>query len=239
MGAAEQPGPNVDTAEVDKFDSVAHDWWNPDGHFRPLHDLNPVRLGFVQQHVSLADCAALDVGCGGGLLSEAMAACGAKVTGIDLSAAALAVAREHADGGSLAVDYLETTVESHADTVSERYDVVTCMEMLEHVPDPTSVLLASARCLRPGGYLFASTLNRTPKSFLLGIVTAEYVLGLLPKGTHRYASFIRPSEMRRWGRSANLQMCSAAGLAYDPFQRSAKLVDDVSVNYVMAFRKPQ
>ncbi len=228
---------NVDAAEIAKFDAVASDWWDADGSFRPLHDLNPVRLAFVQQHVEVARARVLDVGCGGGLLSEAMAGEGGSVLGIDASSGAIRAASAQAQSSGSGASYGQTTVEAVVAESPANFDVVTCMEMLEHVPDPAAVVAACAACLKPGGWLVASTLNRTFKAFALGIVAAEHVLQLLPKGTHEYARFIRPSELGRWARASGLSMVSVAGLDYDPLRRHAELRADVSVNYLAAFQK--
>ncbi len=229
---------NVDAAELERFGALAATWWDPEGPMKPLHDLNPVRLAFVQQHATLAGIDALDVGCGGGLLSEAMARAGARVSALDLAAPLLDVAQLHASANGLAIDYRRQPVEVHAAEHVGRYDVVTCMEMLEHVPDPAAVVAACAALLKPDGVLCVSTLNRTGKAFALGIVAAEYVLGLLPRGTHEYAKFIRPSELDRWARAAGLELLDLRGLRYDPLRRRASLADDVDINYLMAFRKP-
>lgn len=228
---------NADSAELERFGRLAAGWWDPEGPMKPLHDLNPVRLTFVQQHAALDQVDALDVGCGGGLLSEAMARAGARVTGLDLAAPLLDVAHLHASANGLAIDYRLQPVEDHARDHAGRYDLVTCMEMLEHVPEPAAIIAACASLLKPGGVLCVSTLNRTAKAFALGIVAAEYVLGLLPRGTHEYAKFIRPSELDRWARAAGLELLDLRGLAYDPLCRRARLVDNVGINYLMALRK--
>ncbi len=229
---------NVDAAELERFGALAAAWWDPDGPMKPLHDLNPVRLAFVQQHAVLAGVDALDVGCGGGLLSEAMARAGARVTALDLAAPLLDLAQLHASANGLAIDYRRQPVEAHAVEQGARYDLVTCMEMLEHVPDPAAVVAACADLLKPGGVLCVSTLNRTAKAFALGIVAAEYVLGLLPRGTHEYAKFIRPSELDRWARATGLELLDLRGLRYDPLRRRAWLAGDVDINYLMSLRKP-
>ena len=228
---------NVDHRELAKFNAMAATWWDPDGDFRPLHDLNPVRLAFIAQHAPLAGAQVLDVGCGGGLLSEAMAVAGARVTGLDLAEDALTVARAHAAEAGVAVDYQLAEVGTCVADRAGTFDVVTCLEMLEHVPDPEAVIAACAQALRPGGHLFLSTLNRTVRSFALGIVAAEYVLGLVPRGTHEYGRFIRPSELARAARSSGLDLVSLRGLTYNPYLRRAALTDDVAVNYIACFQR--
>jgi 2-polyprenyl-6-hydroxyphenyl methylase / 3-demethylubiquinone-9 3-methyltransferase len=225
--------PNVDPREVAKFDDLAHRWWDPEGEFKPLHDINPLRLDYVERRAPLADARVLDVGCGGGILAEAMARRGAKVTGIDMAEAPLEVARLHLLESGLEVDYRQVPVEQLADEMPGAFDVVTCMEMLEHVPDPASVVAACARLVRPGGHVFFSTINRNPRSFLFAIVGAEYLLRLLPRGTHEYARFIRPSELTRWVRAASLETRHMGGLGYNPLTREYRLDDDVQVNYLM------
>ena len=229
---------NVDPAEIQRFGMLAHRWWDPDGESRPLHDLNPVRLAYVRDRVRLAGARALDVGCGGGLLSEALAREGAIVTGIDLSPDVLAVARMHLHESGLEVDYRDTSAEALAAEAPGRFDVVTCMEVLEHVPDPASMLAACAALLKPGGMLFASTLNRTGKAFALAIVGAEYVLGLLPRGTHDYAKFIRPSELSRMLREAGMEVADVRGLSFSPLTRRASLTSDCSINYLLHATRP-
>jgi 2-polyprenyl-6-hydroxyphenyl methylase/3-demethylubiquinone-9 3-methyltransferase len=230
---------NADPAEVGKFDALASRWWDPHGDFKPLHQLNPVRLAFVAERVELAGASVLDVGCGGGILSESLARAGAKVTGIDMADNVLTVARLHQQVSNLPdIRYAHSSAEQLAATETGRYDVVTCMEVLEHVPDPVSLIGACARLARPGGNLFFSTLNRTPKAYLLAILGAEYVLSMLPKGTHEYAKFIRPSELRRWGAGAGLDFAAIAGLTFSPLNQHFSLTDDVGVNYLMHFRVP-
>jgi 2-polyprenyl-6-hydroxyphenyl methylase/3-demethylubiquinone-9 3-methyltransferase len=229
---------NVDPAEIARFEATASRWWDPDGEMRPLHDLNPVRLGYVERHAQLADRAAVDVGCGGGLLAEAMARKGARVVGLDMAEDLLEVARLHALESATQVDYRLEPAELHARDHAGSYDVVTCMEMLEHVPDPAAVVAALATLAKPGGHVFVSTLNRTPRAYALAILGAEYVLRLLPAGTHTYAKFIKPSELAAWAREAGLVTADIAGLQYDPFTRAARLNDDAAVNYLMHFRKP-
>jgi 2-polyprenyl-6-hydroxyphenyl methylase/3-demethylubiquinone-9 3-methyltransferase len=228
---------NASQAELDKFGALAARWWDPDGDSRPLHDLNPVRLAYVRERAMLRGVEALDVGCGGGLLSEAMAREGAKVTAIDLAPPLLEVARLHQFESGLTVDYREISAEALADQHGGRFDVVTCMEMLEHVPDPASVIEACARLLAPGGRLFLSTLNRTPQAFALAIVGAEYVMRLLPRGTHHYAQFIRPSELDFWLRRAGLELEDVSGLHYEPFTRRAWRGGSTAVNYLACARK--
>jgi 2-polyprenyl-6-hydroxyphenyl methylase/3-demethylubiquinone-9 3-methyltransferase len=228
---------NVDPAEIARFAAAASRWWDPQGEMRPLHDLNPVRLQYVERAGPLAGRKVLDVGCGGGLLAEAMARKGAKVTALDLGEDLLQVARLHALEAGVEVEYVLEAAEEHAAAHAGHYDVVTCMEMLEHVPDPTSVLEAIGRLVRPGGHVFVSTLNRTPKAYALAIVGAEYVLRLLAPGTHTYEKFIKPSELKRWAGDAGLSVTDIAGLDYDPFTRKAALTGDASVNYLMHLRR--
>jgi 2-polyprenyl-6-hydroxyphenyl methylase / 3-demethylubiquinone-9 3-methyltransferase len=225
--------PNMDPHEVAKFDDLAHRWWDPQGEFRPLHEINPLRLDYVERRAPLADARVLDVGCGGGILAESMARRGAQVTGIDMAAAPLDVARMHLLESGLEVDYRQVPVEALAEEMHGAFDVVTCMEMLEHVPDPASVVDACARLVRPGGHVFFSTINRNPKSFLFAIVGAEYLLRLLPRGTHEYARFIRPSELTAWARAAGLETRHIGGLGYNPLTGEYRLVADVQVNYLM------
>jgi 2-polyprenyl-6-hydroxyphenyl methylase/3-demethylubiquinone-9 3-methyltransferase len=228
---------NVDTAELARFAAVAQRWWDPQGEMRPLHDLNPVRLAYVEQASSLKGCRIVDVGCGGGLLSEAMAQRGASVTGLDLSPELLEVARQHARDSGVTIDYRLEAAEQHASERPQGYDVVTCMEMLEHVPDPAAIVGALADLVREGGPVIVSTINRTPRAYALAVVGAEYVLRLLPRGTHSYEKFIRPSELAAWARAAGLDVVDVAGLDYDPFTRHARLVSDARVNYLMLLRK--
>lgn len=229
---------NVSQAELDKFGALARRWWDPQGPQRPLHELNPARLGYVAGRVSLAGARVLDVGCGGGLLSEAMAASGARVTALDLAPELIEVARLHLLESGLDVDYRLQSVESLADEAPASFDAITCMEMLEHVPDPGSVLRACARLLKPGGVLLLSTLNRTPAAFALAIVGAEYVARLLPRGTHDYKQFIKPSELGAWLRAADLQLQDVSGLAYDPLRRKAWVGGPTAVNYLASAVKP-
>jgi 2-polyprenyl-6-hydroxyphenyl methylase/3-demethylubiquinone-9 3-methyltransferase len=231
--------PNADPQELEKFGELAHKWWDAEGDFKPLHRINPLRLDWIDRRAPLAGKAVLDVGCGGGILAESMARRGAKVLGIDLSPKPLKVARLHAmEAGVAGLDYREVAVEALAAERPAGFDVVTCMEMLEHVPDPASVVAACAALARPGGWVFFSTLNRNPKSFLFAIVGAEHVLKLLPKGTHEYAKFIRPSELAGFARAAGLEVAELAGMGYNPLAQRYALSDDTSVNYLVACRRP-
>jgi 2-polyprenyl-6-hydroxyphenyl methylase/3-demethylubiquinone-9 3-methyltransferase len=220
---------NADPAELAKFSALAHRWWDPQGEFRPLHDINPLRLDWIAQHASLGGARVLDVGCGGGILAEAMAKRGARVTGIDLSEKALRVAQLHLLESKLEIRYEMAAAEDFAG----EFDVVTCMELLEHVPDPSRMVAACARLVRPGGQVFFSTINRNPKSYLFAVVGAEYVLGLLPKGTHDYARFIKPSELARWTRAAGLRTDELIGMTYNPITRRYRLEGDCDVNYLV------
>jgi 2-polyprenyl-6-hydroxyphenyl methylase/3-demethylubiquinone-9 3-methyltransferase len=228
---------NHDPAELARFDSAAQRWWDPQGEFKPLHALNPVRLAYMQGRADLAGKRVLDVGCGGGLLSEAMARLGANVTGIDLAPLTVEVAELHALSSGLMIEYVRESAETHALKRPGEYDVVTCMEMLEHVPDPGSVLRALSTLVKPDGVVFLSTLNRNIKSYLLSIVGAEYVLNLLPRGTHTYERFIKPSELARWARAVDLELEDLSGLAYDPIANVARLSGSVDVNYLACFRR--
>jgi 2-polyprenyl-6-hydroxyphenyl methylase / 3-demethylubiquinone-9 3-methyltransferase len=231
---------NVDAQELAKFSELAHRWWDPESEFRPLHQINPLRLDWIDQQVNLVGKKALDVGCGGGILAESMARRAGHVTGIDLAAKPLGVARLHAlEAGVENLTYREIATEALAAEQPGAFDTVTCMEMLEHVPDPAAVVAACSQLVRPGGWVFFSTLNRNPKSFLFAIVGAEYVLGLLPKGTHEYARFIRPSELVRWCRDTGLLLQSTRGMQYNPFTKRYWLSGDTSVNYLIACRKPE
>jgi 2-polyprenyl-6-hydroxyphenyl methylase/3-demethylubiquinone-9 3-methyltransferase len=226
---------NVDPAELAKFGALAQSWWDPKGPSKPLHELNPLRLRYVERAVPLRDAAVLDVGCGGGILSEAMARAGARVLGIDLSQAVLDVAELHALEGKVAAEYRAVAAEELARERPAAFDLVTCMEMLEHVPDPAASVAALAALAKPGGHVIVSTLNRNPLAFAVAIVGAEYVARVLPRGTHEYLKFIRPSELARWGRQAGLELRDLTGIAYNPLTRSFRLSPDTRVNYLADF----
>ena len=224
---------NIDAAEQKKFDSIAASWWDPDGESRPLHDLNPARLAFIVDRAELKDATVIDVGCGGGILSESLAGIGANVTGLDVAAKALSVAKLHLHESGLKVDYEQTTAEAWADAHPAAADVVTCMEMLEHVPDPASVVDACARMLVNGGHLFMSTLNRNAASFAVAILGGEYIARVVPKGTHQYDRFIRPSELCTWLRSSGMKVDEISGIHYNPLERTARTGGHVHVNYIV------
>lgn len=230
---------NVDPAELEKFSELAHRWWDPESEFRPLHEINPLRLDYIDSIAALHGKAVLDVGCGGGILAEAMAARGARVTGIDLADKPLKIAQLHLLESKLDVIYRNIAVEALAQEAPRSFDVVTCMEMLEHVPDPASAIRACAALLKPGGYAFFATLNRNPKSYLFAIIGAEYLLNLLPRGTHDYARFIKPSELSATCRSAGLEISGITGMTYNPFSKIYALEADTSVNYILCARAPQ
>ena len=230
---------NIDAGERKKFDAVASGWWDPEGPFRPLHELNPARLKFIADRTGLSEAKVVDVGCGGGILAESLARKGAEVTGIDVAPRVLATARLHLHESGLNVDYREVTVEELASEAAGSFDVVTCMEMLEHVPDPASIIQSVQSLLKPGGHGFFSTLNRTPLAFALGIVGAEHIARLLPRGTHRYDRFIRPSELSAWSRRAGLEVRDIVGLHYNPITRSVMLGGNVQVNYLLHAVKPE
>lgn len=233
------PTVNADPAELAKFSDLAHRWWDPESEFRPLHQINPLRLGWIDGLVSLSGKSVLDVGCGGGILSDSMARKGAEVTGIDLAVKALKVAQLHAlEAGTQHVSYREISAEALAQEQPGAFDVVTCMEMLEHVPDPASVVRACSELVKPGGWVFFSTINRNPKSFLFAIVGAEYLLQMLPKGTHEYAKMIRPSELASHCRAAGLELTQTRGMEFNPLTQRYWLSQDTSVNYLIATRKP-
>ncbi len=229
---------NVDKNEIKKFEVLAHRWWDRNSEFKPLHEINPLRLGYIEQYAhGLKDKKVIDVGCGGGILSESMALRGAKVTGIDMGEAPLSVAKLHSLEAGVEIDYQQITVEDIAKQQEGQYDVVTCLEMLEHVPDPGSVIAACSRLVKPDGHVFFSTINRNPKSFAFAIVGAEYLLKMLPKGTHEYAKFIRPSELEAWARKQDLRLNNITGMTYNPLFQSYKLGGNVDVNYLTHFTK--
>ncbi|MBD2859924.1 bifunctional 2-polyprenyl-6-hydroxyphenol methylase/3-demethylubiquinol 3-O-methyltransferase UbiG [Spongiibacter sp. KMU-158] len=231
--------PNVDPAEIAKFEELAHRWWDRHSEFKPLHDINPLRVNYIDGFSPLNGKKVLDVGCGGGILSEAMAQRGATVSGIDMGEAPLSVARLHLLESGLEVDYQQITAEALSEQQPEQYDVVTCLEMLEHVPDPSSVIRACAKLCKPGGDIYFSTINRNPKSFAFAIVGAEYILRMLPRGTHEFAKFIRPAELSNWIRDADLQLRHMTGLVYNPITKNYRLNDnDVDVNYMVHVKKP-
>jgi 2-polyprenyl-6-hydroxyphenyl methylase/3-demethylubiquinone-9 3-methyltransferase len=230
---------NADPQELAKFSELAHRWWDTESEFRPLHQINPLRLDWIDGHARLAGTRVLDIGCGGGILADSMARRGAQVLGIDLASKPLKVAQLHAlEAATPNIEYREIAAEALAAEAPASFDAVTCMEMLEHVPDPSSIVQACARLVKPGGWVFFSTINRNPKSFLFAIVGAEHVLKLLPKGTHEYARFIRPSELAQWCRNAGLDWLEARGMDYNPLTRRYGLSGDTSVNYLIACRRP-
>jgi 2-polyprenyl-6-hydroxyphenyl methylase/3-demethylubiquinone-9 3-methyltransferase len=230
---------NVDRAELEKFSALASRWWDPHSEFKPLHQINPLRLTWIDGLAQLAGKKVVDVGCGGGILAESMAKIGANVKGIDLAEKPLKVAQLHGLESGVKVDYEAISAEGLADRETGQYDVVTCMEMLEHVPEPAITIAACAKMAKPGGWVFFSTINRNPKSFLFAIIGAEYVLRMLPKGTHEYAKFIKPSELADAARDANLDLKEMLGMSYNPITQVYSLGRDTSVNYLMAYRKPQ
>ncbi|GAB4348347.1 MAG: bifunctional 3-demethylubiquinone 3-O-methyltransferase/2-octaprenyl-6-hydroxy phenol methylase [Gammaproteobacteria bacterium] len=227
---------NLDSRELQKFDDLASRWWDPKGEFRPLHAMNPARLGFIDQYAQLNGKRVLDVGCGGGILSEGMAGLGASVTGIDMAEGALRAARAHAEKSGLAIDYQQVTAEAFAEAHPQSFDVVTCMELLEHVPDPGSLILACRELVKPGGWVFFSTLNRNPKACLFAIVGAEYIARMLPRGTHDYQRFIKPSELDAWARRAGLTTQAVSGIHFNPLSATFELGGKPEINYVVACR---
>ena len=227
---------NVDPAEVAKFDALASRWWDPEGEFHTLHEINPLRLDWIRQHAQLGDRKVIDIGCGGGILAESMAMAGATVIGIDMAEGPLAVARLHQHESDAQVEYRQATAEELAAEEPGTYDVVTCLEMLEHVPDPSQVIRSCAELVKPGGHVFFSTINRNPKSFAFAIVGAEYVLKLLPAGTHEYEKFIRPSELESWARRSGLSLRDSIGMHYNPLTKDYRLGNGLDVNYLMHFQ---
>ena len=224
---------NADPSELDKFSQLAHRWWDTNSEFKPLHEINPLRLDWIDRHAKLAGKKVLDVGCGGGILSESMAQSGATVTGIDLSDKALGVARLHLLESGISVNYRKISAEELATEEAGSYDVVTCMEMLEHVPNPASIIAACAALVKTGGHVFFSTINRNPKAYLLAVIGAEYILRMLPKGTHDYSKFIKPSELSRWAKSVSLEPTELIGMSYNPLSKQYSLGCDTAVNYLL------
>lgn len=224
---------NLDPAEINKFEQLADDWWDPTGNLKTLHVINPVRLNYIRDRTSLSDRSVLDIGCGGGLLTEALARCGAEVTGLDANESAILVARQHAEDENLRINYLHDTVESFSQKSSEQFDIITCMELLEHVPDPSALVQSCSGLLKKGGNLFLATINRNAKAYTTVILGAEYLLGLLPRGTHDYAKFIKPSELSEWLRKSGFQVSDISGMHYIPLADRCILNSDPSVNYLM------
>ena len=237
MNAPLQQSTNADPSEVQKFSDLAHRWWDPNSEFQPLHDINPLRLNWIDQAIALSGKQIIDIGCGGGILSESMAAKGAHVTGIDLSDKALSVAKLHLLESGQKVDYRHIAAETMAAEHPAKFDAVTCLEMLEHVPDPAQTIRACATLVKPGGDVFLSTLNRNPKAYLLAVIGAEYILNMLPKGTHDYAKFIKPAELIRMAREAGLDLISMTGMSYNPLTKIYSLGNDTSVNYLAHLRR--
>lgn len=229
---------NRDDAEIRKFEALAARWWDPNSEFRPLHEINPLRMGFISRKINPAGQHCIDIGCGGGILSEALAHQGATVTAIDLAEASLAVARLHKLESGLDIRYENISTEAMAEQEAGQYDIVTCLEMLEHVPDPEAIVAACVKLAKPGGHIFFSTLNRNPKSWLFAIVGAEYILNLLPKGTHDYAKFIKPSELAGWCRHYGLEQGELIGMGYNPLSKRYRLQANIDVNYLVHYRKP-
>jgi 2-polyprenyl-6-hydroxyphenyl methylase/3-demethylubiquinone-9 3-methyltransferase len=230
---------NIDPAEIKKFEDLASRWWDKQGEFKPLHEMNPLRLGFINSGSPLDGKTVCDIGCGGGILSESMAACGATTSGIDMGKAPLSVARLHTMESELEIDYQQITAEELAQQKPECFDVVTCMEMLEHVPDPSSIINACFALVKPGGSVYFSTINRNPKSYAFAIVGAEYIMKMLPRGTHDYSKFIKPSELDEWARAAGLELIDLKGVTYNPFTGLFSQSQDVDINYMVHYRRPQ
>ncbi len=230
---------NVHPHEIDKFGSLAERWWDPQGEFKTLHDINPLRIKFIQEYADIQDKKIVDVGCGGGILTEGLAKQGAKATGIDLSEELIDIADLHGLESGVQANYQKISAETFAEQHPEQFDHVTCMEMLEHVPDPASIVNACAKIVKPGGFVFFSTLNRKPKAYLLAIVAAEHLLKMLPKGTHDYKTFIKPSELSRWCRHAGLEIRGMTGIEYNPFSKQFSLGKDIDVNYIIAYQRPE
>jgi 2-polyprenyl-6-hydroxyphenyl methylase/3-demethylubiquinone-9 3-methyltransferase len=228
---------NVDSGEVEKFNEIAHKWWDPTSEFKPLHDINPLRVNYINQKSSLNGKKVLDVGCGGGILTESMAKLGANVVGIDQSDIAIKIAKLHAKESTLDIDYKQLNIESFSDKNKNKYDVITCLEMIEHVPDPSSIINKCSELISPKGTIYLSTINRNIKSFLFAIVGAEYILQLLPKGTHEYKKFIKPSEINQWASKNGLEITSVIGMTYNPLIKKYSLNNDTSVNYMLELRK--
>ncbi len=224
---------NVSDTEIEKFNKLAQHWWDPDSEFKPLHDINPLRANWIAENCDIVDKTGLDIGCGGGLLCEALTHRGCKMTGLDMGEIAIRVAQDHAKQSKLDIHYAQTTVEHWTEKHTEQYDLITCLEMLEHVPDPSSTVQACAQSVKPGGHLFFSTINRNFKAFVFAIIGAEYILKLLPKGTHQYENLIRPCELGQWIRQAGCKVQTVKGLSYNPLSKRYKLTDDASVNYLL------
>ena len=224
-------------SEIEKFEKLTDAWWNPTGELKTLHHINPARLAYIKQHAKLINKRVLDVGCGGGILSEALAKEGAIVTGIDQAKSAISIATEHATSQALNIEYIQTDINAYAEQENKQYDVIVCMELLEHIENPDALIQTLSQLLKPHGFLFLSTLNRTAKAYLFGVLTAEYILGLLPKGTHDYARFIKPSELSQWAREAMLTPIDISGLNYNPWKETAKIVPSIDINYMMCLTK--
>ena len=229
---------NVDNNEVNKFEAMASRWWDPEGECKPLHEINPLRLDYIDSHASLKNKKVIDVGCGGGILSESMALRGANVTGIDMGENPLTIAKLHLHETGATVNYQKSTAEDYAEQNENSFDVVTCMELLEHVPDPASTIKACVKLVKPGGYVFFSTINRNPKAYAMAILGAEYIMQILPKGTHEFAKFIKPSELEKWARHAGLILSDLKGISYSPFSKTFSVSTDVSVNYMACMSCP-